>query len=136
MEPNDSERRARRAAEFLIYLDDLGFAGLLKADRRKFESLANNCYAAHKGQTQQLCALVNDLRDKGILDKIFQDNFKDRRSRQLADWVEEHDEADRRRAEAEYVQDRRDKIDVIVNKLEKLDDNALDQIKIILLGQK
>lgn len=145
MEARPDEVRAKLAAELVLWLTVPGRSGklLMKTQQRQFEKQAANYYATDVGQTKTLCNFVKSLRegygsvqDRNILDEVLQDNFKDPMSRKLADWIDEHDEADRRRAESDASDVRRKDEDVITRAIKELSPESLAKLKEIFTGLK
>jgi hypothetical protein len=128
MNPTASEQRAQRAAELLMLLFDKGQVLLNKKQAELFEGLANNCYATHEGQTELLCNAIKNMRSSGRFKTFLAENVMDRQARQLANWAEEHDEADRRREESERYQVRSTKEAELLDQFKKLSDEQLENV--------
>lgn len=141
LEQTGEEARNQITAKLVLWLTVPGRSGklLMKTQQRQFEKQAENYYAEDKGQVRTLCNFVKALRatktqheDQNALDAIFQENYNDPMSRRLADWVEEHDEADRRRVASEARSVRNGKLDKVSAAIAQLTDDKLDQILKIL----
>ncbi len=102
LEPTEREQELRRAARLLIFA--LEAQGREAPDWARSE--AENLYAKDERSVTSLCALIKSMgepeRDRIVYDA------KSKASRDLADWWEEHQEADRRREEREAAEARRE----------------------------
>lgn len=102
LEPTAREQELRRAARLLIFA--LEAQGREAPDWARSE--AENLYAKDERSVTSLCALIKSMgepeRDRIVYDA------KSKASRDLADWWEEHQEADRRREEREAAEARRE----------------------------
>lgn len=102
LEPTAREQELRRAARLLIFALDA--QGREAPDWARSE--AENLYAKDERSVTSLCALIKSMgepeRDRIVYDA------KSKASRDLADWWEEHQEADRRREEREAAEARRE----------------------------
>jgi hypothetical protein len=133
LEQNPSEAKAQRAAKLLLWLDnalndfgpDCGF--LTVAERNKFKK-QDTYYAQHVGQTQRLCKEVQALKDAGSLDDILKEYFKDPLARDLADWVDEHEEQDRVNEQVEALRVRNEKEQEVLEFVQSLPNDKLDRI--------
>jgi hypothetical protein len=135
MEPTDSERRAKQTAKLVVWLDEkvavvngLGF--LSKDDRQAFKKQAKSCYGQHVGQTEALCRQINIMRNAlgDDLDEFSVRFRKDRTMRDLLDWVDDHDEADRRREAQERLAARNEKEEIVIDAIRELPDDKLEKI--------
>lgn len=94
MEPTDKERRLQETAQLLGYV-------LVETDQPvpgPVADAANNQYCT-TDLVPDLCAAIRAM-DAETLERVVY-NARDRRARRLADWWEEHEAADRLRAENE-----------------------------------
>ncbi len=141
MEPNAAEKRAQIAAQLLLWLTEPARSGYIlnSAQVRQFQKQANTIYAQDAGQTKALCSVVRKLREAPradneptMLDVVLKDNFKDPLSRRLADWIDEHDEADRRREASEQQAAKRQETDVLTRMITELPDDSRARLKAIL----
>ena len=99
MEPNQRERRLQETAQLLGYV-------LVETGQDvpgRVADAANNAYCT-TDLVPDLCAAIRAM-DAATLERVVY-NARDRRARRLADWWEEHEEADRQRELAEAMKNR------------------------------
>src|SRR5579862_6876043 len=95
MEPTSTERELHRTAQLMAYaLRKLG-----RAVPKRVRHAANDSYGNGTDLVPELCALLKSLPAK-VRDKLVY-NAHSREARDLADWLEEHEQADREREEDE-----------------------------------
>lgn len=99
-EPSKLQSRSRQAAELLIYV----YGKVGKAVPAKLRQDAKDCYC-DGDYVPKLCEALSELSNKEF-DRIVY-NPRERQSRALADWWEEHEEMDRIREEKEAAELRR-----------------------------
>jgi hypothetical protein len=92
--PTGAQARSQRAAKLLIYL----YGKKKQAVTEKLRKDAEDCYC-DTDNVKVLCAELTALSDKEF-DKLVY-NPRERGARDLADWWEEHQEADKQREAAE-----------------------------------
>lgn len=100
MEPTQKERLLQETAQLLGYV-------LVMTDQDvpgRVADAANNVYC-RTDLVAELCAQIRAM-DEATFNQVVY-NARDPRSRRLADWWERHEEADRKRAEAERAATRR-----------------------------
>lgn len=90
MEPNARERNWQQAAQFLVY----ALVKLGKEPPENLKKTANDIYA-REDFTADLCHLLNNISDEAR-EKIIYDAHS-RQARELANWWDDHKEADKRR---------------------------------------
>jgi len=120
MEPHDYERRLQETAELLVFVKtELG----LNISKRLLNASENiYCKADY---VPELCKTIRTL-DETQLNQIVY-NARRKQSRALADWWDEHQEADRQREEAEANERKRKALrKVALAKLTKEEREALD----------
>ena len=90
MEPTAAERHRREAAQHLVYIfERLGWS--IRDDIRK---AANDLYGTGGDECVRiLCDILRGAPEE-VMEIVY--DAKDRRSRRLADWWEDHQEEDRR----------------------------------------
>jgi hypothetical protein len=95
LEPSRRERELQRAAKLIIYVSS--------RLNRKVESWvikeAKDCYASDDRSVPLLCELLGRLTEKQKNMIVY--DARNKQSRDLADWWEEHQEADRLRLKKE-----------------------------------
>ena len=92
MEPTNKENRLQETAKLLCYVyTQLGLESTIPVG---WLEAADNCYCEHD-LVPDLCAVLKGLAEK-TLDRIVY-SPKNKMARKLADWWEEHLEADRKR---------------------------------------
>lgn len=128
MQQTVEEDYLQTAAELLLWLGEIGVVHHEPARINRLKKDGAAYYAKDVHQVEDLCRVTKVLRESGQYDMIIRDHFKDKMARTFADWVDEHDEQDRRREEAEAADIRRTKIDKVVGELRKLPDDKIDQI--------
>lgn len=119
MNQTDKERRLQETAQLCVYvaqewmLED-------ELDDHIFDQ-AEEYYAKDVGQVEWLCETLRANReaDKEQFDSLVFDGSR-KMSRRLADWWEEHLEADRQREEQEAASVRNRAVERIASKLRKL----------------
>ena len=93
--PTHKEQQDRRACVLLVWLrNQLGFDRDLHAERGAAD-IYGNC---HINPHKELCRILGVLNQPQIEEIVY--NAKDRTARDLADWWEDHQEADRKREAA------------------------------------
>lgn len=127
MNQTPAEAHNQMAARLLLWLDDKGLAELTKTSRTNFEHV-DTYYSTDIGQVKTLCCLIDNLDRRGLLDPLIRDNALDRTARQLADWIDDHEQQDARRAAAEVYQARKEKVQKVVNVINRLPDDQLDKM--------
>lgn len=127
MNQTPAEKHNQQAARILLWLDDKGVACLNKTSRWAVEN-ADTYYSIDKGQVKTLCALIDDLEDKGLLASLIRKYALDKTARELADWFDAHKAQDARRETDEKSQVRRKKLDTISDWFSELPDDKLDDI--------
>lgn len=103
MAPDDKERELQRTAKLLIYVQEQ----IGQAHEAWTLAAANNMYPNDDRVVIQLCNVLNEL-DSEQRERIVY-NAHDKTARDLADWWEEHQNADAerlRQADAEIAQGR------------------------------
>jgi 2-succinyl-5-enolpyruvyl-6-hydroxy-3-cyclohexene-1-carboxylate synthase len=125
MEPTGKERRLQETAQLLIYVRMNTKTGV-KVDG-KLQRAANDIYCS-KDYVPELCDTLRSLSSEDFDRVVY--NGREPMSRKLADWWEEHDEADRMRI-AEEEQERVDTqlAQQALNKLSAEEKTALSRIK-------
>lgn len=102
LDPTMMEEQLQRTAQLLVYvlrqLDWPIGAELIRE--------ADNPYAEEVGQVERLCSTLSGL-SKDDFERIVY-NARSKTSRDLADWWEEHEAADREREEQERADTRRE----------------------------
>lgn len=93
MEPNGHEKFLMRTAELLIYLNT--YCGFPVTDTHKKWTE----YYGTELAVQELCKVLSNLAKKepDVLDRVLYGDPRDRMSRELASWWEDHQEADKKR---------------------------------------
>jgi hypothetical protein len=133
MQRTPKENNLLKAAELLIYLDDNDMIQLPNPRYRELKrDGAKPYYPKDVGQVEQLCAYIKVLRETKTLDPFLQQNFKNPNSRSLLDWIDEHDDQDRRREQAEQELVERDLEKEIVGRLRELPLGKREEILEIL----
>lgn len=123
LEANAAEKNSKEAAQHLVYV-------MTKLNQKIPEYVtkaANNYYGdigkLHK-MVVQLCDILTNM-DEEIRDAIIY-NGKDKQARHLADWWDEHQEADRQRIAKENLEkERKELIKQAKSKLTKEELDAL-----------
>lgn len=105
LEPTQSEEESKRCAEILVYVHKK-----LKLKIPDYVTLASeDCYGNSDKLNEMvvlLCSLCTKMSKKQQNDIIY--NAKDKMSRRLADWWEEHQEADRIRIQKEIDKEKKE----------------------------
>lgn len=122
-EPRLRERESKRVAELIVYVDSF-FKGITPAWIVK---AANDTYG-NEGRfdelTEMLCTKCKNLRPGPASSIIY--NPRSKQSRELADWWEDHQEEDRKKAADALADARRAKIRAsAMSKLSKAERHAL-----------
>ena len=106
MNPNRAEENSKEAAEHLVYINSIK-----KIDLPEYvKDAAKNFYGnQHKLNdiVVLLCKTVSEMTEDELNTIVY--NARSRKSRQLADWWETHQTADRKRIEKENQKIERDK---------------------------
>jgi hypothetical protein len=105
LEPTGKERRLQETAQLLIYLRQNTNTGVKISNKLKLAARDPYCSADY---VPELCEAIRSLRSEDFDRVVY--NARDPISRKLADWWEEHEEADRQRVEAETKKLREDAI--------------------------
>lgn len=114
MEPTDKQKQLKETAKLYIYvLECLGKT--IPVELRK----AANTYYCTDDYVPVLCEALHCLSDKELDEIVY--NARNKTSRQLADWWETHQEADKARFEKEK-EETRNKVNLINSGLSKLTD--------------
>lgn len=96
IEPTREEREAQHVCQLLVWVNN----SLGRSSSEELKANANRSYATDLNTwTAELCAILGSLDDEQI-DKIVY-NARSQKSRKLADWWENHQEADRAREQQE-----------------------------------
>lgn len=90
-EPDQHHIATRRAAKLLVYVNTV----LGKETEKKVHDLANNAFAYDPEIVPRLCRTLSDL--PAMLREAIVYNSRSREARDLANWWEDHLEADKRR---------------------------------------
>lgn len=94
LDPNAREVELKRAAGLLVFI--LERTG--QSVTRELRETANDSYAK-RDYVATLCSVLKRLNSKEFDDVVY--NARDKQSRDLADWYEEHEAADRAREHQE-----------------------------------
>ena len=100
LNPTTYEKDIRNAAELVVYVKEELGKRVTVADARNQNSLY---FSKEEGDVivATLCTLVESL-DEDQVEEIVYDG-RNKFARRLADWVQEHEEADRKRQEEERI---------------------------------
>jgi hypothetical protein len=98
MEPNDKERQLQRTAKLLIYVQQQ----LGQGTPRWVQKTAANIYASDERVVPKLCSTLRNM-SKSDMERIVY-NAHSVQARDLADWWEEHQKADRAREAKEAAE--------------------------------
>jgi hypothetical protein len=125
MEPGEHEIRSKETAKLLVYVNkQLG-----KKTPTEIRQAATNMYgnpSILNDMVVELCATLNSLDDTGRDSIVY--NAKDNTARKLADWWEEHEEADRKRIAKEKKEEQKNSLaELAKSKLTKEEFAALKQ---------
>lgn len=96
MEPTNKEKRLQETAQLLMYVRSNTKTGVKISNALR--SAAGNLYCT-KDYVPELCGVIRGLSEEDK-DRIMYDG-RNPTARKLADWWDEHEEADRVRREAE-----------------------------------
>lgn len=120
MEPHDYEQRLQETAQLLVFVkSELG----LNISKRLLNA-AENIYCK-ADYVPELCRTIRAMDEKDLNRIVY--NARRKQSRALADWWDEHQEADREREEAEAKERKRKALrKVALAKLTKEEREALD----------
>jgi hypothetical protein len=135
MEQTAEEQYLQNTAKLLIWLSREANQPLLPSDTRNVQKQARTLYAEDVGQTKLLCDLIGIIGRREVFELI-KNNVQLRRARELANWIEEHDEADRRREESEKREAKEQEKDVIMRLLDDLPQDSLEKLRMILQQAK
>jgi hypothetical protein len=133
MEQTAHEARNQLAAQLLLWLDEYtGDMNLSSKELTRFGE-QTQYYSNDVGQIVRLCGYVKASKHQKI-EALVQERFLDPMARKLLGWIEDHEESDRRKAEAGKVQDRQKKESDLVDAVKTLTDKQLDSIISALKG--
>lgn len=124
LKQTDFEAAMQEAARHCVYV----CAKLQVPCPTKFKRQAEEFYADDVGQVEFLCEVIRKMTVKQMNDIVY--NGRDRDSRRLADWWDEHLAADKAREEEEAQEKRRQEI--YEKALIKLSDEEIDVLKEML----
>lgn len=100
MEQSELERRLQETAQLYVFA-----ASKLKVDIPEWVTKQASCYyASNKQIVPMLCDLIGSMNETQLDTIVY--NARDKMARRLADWWEEHQEADRKRIAAEKKEQR------------------------------
>jgi hypothetical protein len=107
MEPNDRELNQKLVGQLLIYV----LASLHRPIPKEYIIAATHSYGEGvvlEKDVPKLCSILKSLNREQLNDVVYDARNKD--ARKLADWWEEHQEADRKREAEEEAEKKRKKI--------------------------
>lgn len=130
MNPSEKEQQLQETAMLLTWLNYQ--LGIRSTD--KMHMAAKNQYC-RDDYVPELCKLVRSLTEEQMNTYVY--NGRDRMSRKLADWWDEHEAADRKRvAKEEEARKRKEIIERVKEKLEPDELEALGLKKSTKRGRK
>lgn len=110
MEPDEREIESVRVAEHMLYLQS--FIGIEFGDEMYLRSVANSTYGdvvSLDSMTRDLCKTLRTLDGTDDGEKIIY-NGRNPKARKLADWWDEHQDADAKRERAETEAQKKEKL--------------------------
>ena len=113
MNPNEKEKNSKQVAEFICYLLDTGkFEGWYNGSRvDEYRKAATDYYGDADlldEMTAFLCKLIEHMNDD--MKEAYLFNGRSKMARRLADWWDDHTEADRQRRKKEMLAEKREKV--------------------------
>lgn len=101
MDPTHKEQQLQRTAKLLSFV----YKTLNYPVHKPLKEAANDCYCK-QDYVPELCRVIRNMTEDELNRVVY--NARDRTSRDLADWWEEHEAADRRR-EAQELKEAKEK---------------------------
>lgn len=105
MEPNGKERQLQETAQLLVYVRMNTNSGVKVSN--KLKSAARDIYC-RQDYVPELCAAIRSLTEEEQARIVY--DGRNPEARRLADWWDEHQEADRKRLERQYRQNQRNEL--------------------------